>query len=61
MDNYTVSVSNVFEAECHEDAIMQMVAWLLDNAGQAGYRVLKHEECAYEIFIDAEDIDPSKA
>lgn len=57
MGDYTVTVSNTFEADSHEDAVAQMVAWLLDNAGQVGYRVTRQapSECD-SVFIDAERI-----
>ncbi len=35
---YEISVQNVFEAENHVDAVLQMVAWLQDCAAEAGYR-----------------------
>ena len=51
---YTVSVANSFEADSPEDAVLQMVAWLYDVAGQAGYRVTWDDEGS--TFIDAEDL-----
>lgn len=51
---YTVSVSNVFEASAPEDAVMQMAAWLDDYAYEAGYRVISETD---SVFIDAETIE----
>lgn len=39
LKTYDVSVSNTFDAVSVEDAVMQMVVWLQDHAGSAGYRV----------------------
>lgn len=36
---YEISVSNRFFAESHEDAVLQMAAWINDSAYTAGYRV----------------------
>lgn len=52
---YTVSVENIFTADSPQDAVRQMVAWLDDHAGEAGYRV-DDPECPgrLDLFIDAE-------
>lgn len=55
---FVVSVSNIFEAICAEDAIGQMATWIADNAYQAGYRVTEEGPVPpIERFIDAETID----
>lgn len=52
---YEIQVSNYFDAESVEDAILQMAAWLTDNAYTAGYRVIwQREESS---FVDAESIN----
>ena len=38
MSEYTISVSNNFDADSPKEAVMQMVSWLEDSARQAGYR-----------------------
>lgn len=48
---YSVTVSNIFEAADPEDAVKQMVAWLADYADKAGYSV---ETDRLYTFIDAE-------
>lgn len=55
MPEYEVSVHNFFTAESPEDAVLQMAAWLADNAYQAGYRVKTDDG---EAFIDAEELEP---
>lgn len=55
MDEYRISVSNIFEAESFEDAVLQMVAWLHENAYAAGYRVENHAT-GESRFIDAERV-----
>jgi hypothetical protein len=54
MQTYEVQVSNFFDAESAEDAVAQMVAWLIDNAHKAGYRVIHQPE--ESSFMDAEDV-----
>lgn len=54
MRTYEVRVSNFFDAESAEDAVSQMVAWLIDNAHKAGYRVVHQQE--ESSFMDAEDV-----
>jgi hypothetical protein len=54
MSTYEIQVSNRFEAETVEDAVLQMVAWLDDNAAKAGYRVIFQQE--ESTFVDAEDM-----
>lgn len=57
---YEVSVRNTFDAGSPEDAVRQFVAWIVDNAYSAGYRVTNvttpgpHDP---SVFIDADDID----
>jgi hypothetical protein len=53
MQDYTISVSNIFEAESFEDAVSQMVEWINENAYAAGYRVV-NEATGESRFIDAE-------
>ena len=54
---YTVSIANIFEAESHEDAIMQMAEWLTAHGGanQGGYRST-NADTGESVFIDAERI-----
>lgn len=59
MSTYEVVVANYFDAESHEDAVLQMIAWLIDSAHEAGYRVtLLAEDADAEVsrFIDADDL-----
>ncbi len=62
--DYTVSLSNTFEAETPHDAVLQMVTWASDNAYAAGYRVTWHNADGTKVgsmFVDAErDIEPVK-
>lgn len=51
---YTVSVSNAFEATSPEDAVRQFVTWIVDHAHVAGYWV---GTAAADVFVDADDID----
>jgi hypothetical protein len=51
---YEVTVSNIFSAESHEDAVLQMAAWLSDEAYRAGYRVTEID--GESKFIDAEHL-----
>jgi hypothetical protein len=54
---YTVTVSNKFDAVSYEDAVKQMVAWLDDNAAFAGYRVSTGgDDMGNSVFIDAEKV-----
>lgn len=55
MEDYKVSVANIFEADSPEDAVLQMVEWLIDSARHTGYRVINMETDA-SCFLDAEDI-----
>lgn len=66
MDNeYTVTLSNTFEADSFEDALRQMVAWVDDCAYVAGYRISWTEmnngiREDRSVFVDAERIlDPT--
>ena len=56
MNEYTIRVSNIFEAESFEDAVLQMVAWLDENAYAAGYRV-DNNSTGESRFIDAERLN----
>ena len=61
MDEYTVSLSNTFEADSFKDALEQMVAWVSDYAYSAGYRISWTEYIdgirEYKsVFVDAERI-----
>lgn len=58
MNTYEIQVSNHFEAETVEDAVLQMVAWLDDYAAKAGYRVILQQE--ESTFIDAEMIEDAE-
>lgn len=61
MSEYTVAVSNTFDAESIEDAVSQMIAWISENAYAAGYRIswefkmngVWHES---SVFVDAERV-----
>jgi hypothetical protein len=56
---FRVRVSNVFTADSPEDAVRQMVEWLLDNAAWTGYKVDSFAEDGSLLgtsFIDAEDV-----
>lgn len=52
---FTITLSNVFEADSPLDALSQMVAWTTDNAYSAGYRI--EDEQGNSVFIDAESVD----
>ena len=59
---YEVTVSNYFGTTSPEDAVRQMVAWLVDQAHAAGYRVNRYEDDAASEpvetwHIDADDLD----
>ena len=61
MDEYTVSLSNTFEADSFKDALEQMVAWVSDYAYSAGYRISWAEYIDgvredKSVFVDAERI-----
>ena len=61
MDEYTVSLSNTFEADSFKDALEQMVAWVSDYAYSAGYRIswTEYDDNVREdksVFVDAERI-----
>ena len=61
MSDYTIAVSNTFEAESIEDALRQMVAWISENAYAAGYRIsweFKVDGVWHEtsVFVDAERV-----
>jgi hypothetical protein len=53
---YEVTVANVFDAASPEDAVIQMVTWLIDSAPSAGYRVEWFNPDG-TTFIDGDDID----
>lgn len=55
-NEYTISISNIFYAKNHMDAVEQMVQWLIGDGGAAfgGYRV---ETKGFSVFVDAEDIE----
>ena len=64
-NSYTVSVSNIFDADSPEDAIMQMIAYLQDQAHCSGYRVewesiVSDMFRSHSVFIDAEAIIRSR-
>lgn len=55
---YTVGVSNTFEANSPEDAVSQMVLWIEEVARHAGYRWVNEDETGLVTgFIDADSID----
>jgi hypothetical protein len=61
MDEYTVAVSNTFEADSFKDALEQMVAWITECAYSAGYRISWTEEVDgirqdKSVFVDAERV-----
>jgi hypothetical protein len=61
MDEYTIALSNTFEANSFKDALEQMVAWVSDNAYSAGYRiswteVVDGQENDRSVFVDAERV-----
>jgi hypothetical protein len=62
MQEFKVTVSNIFEAESAEDAVTQMVAWLDDNCYHAGYRVSISMPGVTDsgVLIDADNIDFTK-
>jgi hypothetical protein len=66
MDEYTVSLSNTFEADSFKDALEQMVAWVSDYAYSAGYRIswteyIDNVREDKSVFVDAEKLlgDPN--
>jgi hypothetical protein len=64
-NSFTISVSNTFDAESPEDAIMQMICWLQESAHCAGYRVEWESVVSdmfrtHSVFIDAEAMIRSK-
>ena len=61
MDEYTVSLSNTFEADSIKDALQQMIAWVSDYAYAAGYRIswTEYVDNVREdksVFVDAERV-----
>jgi hypothetical protein len=62
MDEYTVSLSNTFEADSFLDAVQQMIAWVSDYAYSAGYRISWTENIVdgvrneRSVFVDAEKL-----
>jgi len=61
MDDYTVSLSNTFEADSFKDALEQMVAWVSCYAYSAGYRISWTEYIDgvredKSVFLDAEKV-----
>jgi len=59
---YEVSVRNTFTADSPEQAVADMIHWLLDYAGQTGYRVTWMYEAFGDttpqtMFVDADDLD----
>ena len=61
MDEYTVSLSNTFEADSFLDAVEQMIAWVSDCAYSAGYRISWTEYIDgirndRSVFVDAEKL-----
>ena len=61
MDEYTVSLSNTFEADSFKQPLEQMVAWVSDYAYSAGYRISWTEYIDgvredKSVFVDAEKL-----
>lgn len=61
MSEYTISLSNTFEADSFRDALEQMVAWVSDYAYSAGYRISWTEYIndipeEKSVFVDAERV-----
>jgi hypothetical protein len=61
MDDYTIALSNTFEAKDMIDAVEQMIAWVSDYAYYAGYRVSWTETVNgirqdRSVFVDAEKL-----
>lgn len=61
ISEYTVSLSNTFEADSFKDALEQMVAWVSDYAYAAGYRISWDEVIdgirqERSVFVDAEKV-----
>ena len=52
---WTVSVTNTFDAVSAEDAVKEMVEWLLDYAQHTGYQVM--DEAGACVFLDADRLD----
>lgn len=50
---YIVTVSCIFAATSHEDAVKQMAAWITDSAYKVGYRS-ENPETGESRFIDLE-------
>ena len=48
-------MTNTFQATSPADAVRQMIEWVVDNAGQTGYRVTP-EATRVPVFIDADDL-----
>ena len=51
-EEYTVSVSNTFDANSPEDAVSQMVLWIEEVARHAGYRWESESYVIKEPFSD---------
>ena len=63
VEQYHISVTNSFDAENPEDAIMQMICWLEESARHAGYRWLVESSNGtgdWGGFVDADKIDADK-
>lgn len=57
IEPYEVSVDNTFEASSPEDAVRQMVEWLLESASTTVYRVTNTEGIPVTGLYDAEKIN----
>jgi hypothetical protein len=53
-EHYDVTVANAFEASSPQDAAEQMIHWLQENAGSAGFRVQLIRRPSETWFIDAD-------
>jgi diaminopimelate decarboxylase len=61
MGEYTVALSNTFEADSFRDALEQMVVWVSECANSAGYRISWTELVDgiredRSVFVDAERV-----
>ena len=64
-NSYTVSISNTFDADSANDAVMQMICWLQESAHCGGYRVEWEAIVAdmfrsCSVFIDAQQMIRAK-
>jgi hypothetical protein len=53
---YEVSVRNTFDAESPEDAVRQMIEWIINNAPHTGYRVENLDQPDVVHYYDGDDV-----